>query len=38
MLIRDVKEGRYRHVEERKSRGQDVGTGKARREVDHHWD
>jgi hypothetical protein len=36
MLIPDVMEGRYRHVEARKSREQDVGTGKARREVDHH--
>jgi len=38
MLIPDVMEGRYRHVEGRKSRGQDVGTGKARQEVDRHWD
>jgi hypothetical protein len=36
MLIPDVMEGRYRHVEERKSHVQDVGTGKARRAVDHH--
>jgi len=38
MLIRGVREDRYQHVEERKSRVQDVGTGKARREVDRHWD
>jgi hypothetical protein len=38
MLIPDVRVDRYRHVEERKSRGQDVGTGKAGREVDRHWD
>jgi hypothetical protein len=38
MLIPGVRVDRYRHGEERKSRGQDVGTGKARREVDHHWD
>jgi len=38
MLIRGVRVDRYRHVEARKSREQDVGTGRARREVDLHWD
>jgi len=37
MLIRGVRVDRYRHVGERKSREQDVGTGKARQEVDRHW-
>lgn len=38
MQIRGGKVDRYRHVEERKSREQDVGTGRARQEVDRHWD
>jgi len=38
MLILGGRGDRYRHVEERKSHAQDVGTGRAEQEVDRHWD